>query len=207
MGNSSATQLMLLDPTEYFSGIVDGVIDELKVDASEHARFYLVRLLNHFLHSENLFETNQEGRVADKQPLALLLGEAIGTDDSSVKGRKLQELGDFSLYVAGFFSESLSRKPVDIDYYIGMGSRAYIELSHLTIRQNDPELYEELGRKFSAFVDVLGQVSDETKAKPSDPDSILRIYDLWQKMGSKRLEKKLIELGINLEDSEKNTAN
>lgn len=207
MANNSEAQLMLLDPTEYFAGMVDGAVDELKVEASDHAKFYLVRLLNHFLYSENLFEKNNEGRISEKQPLALLLGEAIESQDPAVKGRKLQELGDFSLYVAGFFSESLTRKLVDIDYYIGMGSRAYIELSHLAIRQSNPDLYEELGIKFSAFVDVLGQVSDETKAQTSNPGSILRIYDLWQRTGSKRLEKKLIELGINLEDTEKKSTN
>lgn len=198
---------MLLDPTEYFSGMVNGAFDELRVDASDHAKFYLVTLLNHFLVTENLYEQTEDGKVEEKQPLALQLGDAIVQGDPVNKGRKLREVGDFSLYVAGFFSESLSRKLVDVDYYIGMGSRAYLELSHLGIRKSNPDLYEELGVKFSAFVDVLGQVSDETKAQTSNPDSILRIYDLWKKTGSPRLEKKLIDLGINLKDSDDESSN
>ena len=38
---------------------------------------------------------------------------------------RLRYLGDFSLFTSGFFSDSLSRRAVDVDYYVSMGEFAY----------------------------------------------------------------------------------
>jgi len=43
--------------------------------------------------------------------------------------RTLKEVGDTSLYVAGFFAKSLTRSLVDVDYYVGLGQSAYAQLA------------------------------------------------------------------------------
>ena len=62
------------------------------------------------------------------EPLALRLGRALGSGGLEQRAR-LRYLGDFSLFTSGFFSDSLSRRAVDVDYYVSMGEFAYGSLS------------------------------------------------------------------------------
>jgi len=70
--------------------------------------------------------------------------------------RLLKDLGDLSLYVAGFFAEFIERSLVDKSYYIAMGGSAYSDLSGLIGMQRQGEvfakLYVELAQKFSELV-------------------------------------------------------
>ncbi len=73
---------------------------------------------------------------------------------------RLRTLGDFSLFTAGFFSDSFRRRSVDVDYYVSMGEYAYGSLS----RAEDAfrGVFEELARKFVGFSDVLADISERT---------------------------------------------
>ena len=77
--------------------------------------------------------------------------------------RQLKDVGDTSLYVSGFFADSLQRKLVDVDYYIQMGGAAYASwrASSAATRNSAVfgEVYDELGTKFPRFVDVFAEVS------------------------------------------------
>ena len=76
---------------------------------------------------------------------------------------ELRQVGDLSLFISGFFSDSLNRSLVDVDYYIQLGEHAYGSLA----RQGDGtfgDVFDELAGKFPAFVDVLGEVSERTRA-------------------------------------------
>ena len=73
----------------------------------------------------------------------------------------LKQIGDLSLFIAGFFSESLNRKLVDVDYYASIGGRAYNALSRVETDTFSP-VFAELGSKFVGFVDVLSEVSERT---------------------------------------------
>jgi hypothetical protein len=99
-----------------------------------------------------------------------------------------------SLYVAGFFQDSLNRKLVDVDYYIGMGGAAYQQVAVRTYEDTLRDLYLELADKFGAFVDVLAEVSDKTSQRTEK--DILRLYELWLKTRSERAAKALQEAGI-----------
>ena len=78
--------------------------------------------------------------------------------DLHTKIRCLKKLGDLSLYTAGFFGESINRKIIDIDYYIGMGGSAYMSLSAILQNQKTfAELYLELAELFPNLVDVLAE--------------------------------------------------
>src|SRR5690606_13016628 len=109
---------------------------------------------------------------------------------------RLRQLGDFSLYVAGFFAESLNRKLVDVDYYIGMGGAAYENAARLDEKKIRAEVLLELSRKFPKFVEILGTISHESGFKPDNHQDLLRVYDLWVKTGEKKLEAKLVRAGI-----------
>src|ERR1043165_6001308 len=125
-------------------------VSAVDLDASEPAGWYLVGLLGDFT----------KARLTD-EPLGIKLAGAAGSPEQRV--RTLKEVGDTSLYLAGFFAESLTRSLVDVDYYVGIGQSAYSQLARSlgsAARSQRPltEVYEELAAKFPRFVDVLAAV-------------------------------------------------
>jgi len=187
--------IILADPAAYFHDVVVGAISEQGIEVSEHVTSYLVNLLSHYIVSENLFPQNADGKI-ESEALAMRLSEALQEESIEARRALYRQLGDFSLYIAGFFSDSLQRKLVDIDYYIDMGGAAYLEVARIPRKSNDQELFEELAGKFPTLVGVLSHVSDESNIHAEDDRSLLRVYELWEKTGNQRLAKHLAKAGI-----------
>jgi hypothetical protein len=173
-------------PTEYFRGLVEAAMQHQRLAARELTSFYLVNLLAGFVH----FDGSSSGGSAE--PLGVRFARALQED--GVRQRdELRHVGDTSLFVSGFFSDSLNRSLVDIDYYVQLGEYAYASLA----RRDDGTLgdvFDELAGKFSAFVDVLGEVSERT-ALTSNSD-LLRLYEKWLRTGSRRSGDLLASRGI-----------
>ncbi len=195
MPKNSTTGIIFVNPEEYFQGAVSGAVSSLKLEVSEHAQHYLVRLLGHFITTENLVPTDEKGEPADT--LAKQLAVALEQVQAEQRAQRLRQLGDYSLYIAGFFSDSLSRKLVDVDYYIGMGGAAYENVARLEEKRTKATVFRELAEKFPRFVDVLSVISEETGFNPASHQDLLRVYDLWLKTGAKKFEKQLVKAGIN----------
>jgi hypothetical protein len=106
---------------------------------------------------------------------------------------RLRSLGDFSLFMSGFFSDSLRRRTVDVDYYVSMGEYAYGSLSRID-EDTFAEVFAELARKFVGYMDVLADVSERTAVTSSG--DLLRLYEKWLRTGSSRAGKKLVDRGI-----------
>src|SRR5262249_678671 len=128
-------------------------------------------------------------------PLALKLAHAVQSPDERV--RQLKDMGDKSLYVSGFFSDSLQRKLVDVDYYIQMGGAAYSALARL-FRANPhsvvfSEVYDELGSTFPRFVDVFAEVAEETMTGHL---GLVQLYERWLRTGSEWMERRLRAQGV-----------
>ena len=181
---------------DYFRRSVEDVIDNRGVDMDPHAAHYVVNLLTSFSRSEALYE--DDGESYGLKPLALMLADAANASSVEERSQSLQRIGDVSLFVSGFFSNSLARTAVDIDYYINMGGNAYAVLSEEvrgTFRGNAfAPIYQELSEKFLVLIDILNEVRD-SKRIDSDVD-LLRTYQLWQKTGSRRCEKLLRKQGV-----------
>ena len=185
-------------PDEFFFELVHEAIENQRLKVLPETEFYLVKLLNRFIASENLFAKKQDGQLAD-QPLALLYKEAIEATDTKSKKLLFQNLGDISLYKAGFFQESLGRASVDLDYYIGFGETAYQGVANRSDDKHFQTLFCELSNKFGNCVDVLFEVSEKTTFTKSEQD-LLRLYELWSRTGSERAARTLIRAGFNLNE-------
>lgn len=194
MTKTSAAGLIFLQPSEYFHGAINGAMSSLKISASDYARNYLANLLSQFINMENLYPKDAEGRRADT--LTQQLAHALEQESAERRAQQLRQMGDFSLYIAGFFSESFTRKLIDVDYYIGMGGAAYENVARLEEQKERSQLFIELAKKFPQFVDVLAQVSDEAGFHQDNDKALLRAYELWTKTGSERLAKQLVRAGI-----------
>jgi hypothetical protein len=171
---------------EFFHEVLSDAIKKQGVDTSAPTESYLVNLLSGFARHH-----------PDDQPLGLKLAAATQAPPDE-RCRALREVGDTSLYVSGFFSESLTRKLVDVDYYISVGGTAYGELARFfrDYRKNEVfgVIYDELEHKFPRFVDVLAEVSERTSMASSS--GMLQLYERWLKTGSAWMERRLRELGM-----------
>src|SRR5436190_4798173 len=155
---------------EYFKELVDGAIAHQGIAANELTSFYIVQLLAGFL---------QRCDAHRGEPLALQLAQAL--DSGGMKQRAgLKQIGDASLFISGFFADSLRRKLVDVDYYASIGGFAYHTLS-LDERDTLALVFAELGNKFVSFVDVLNEVSERSSCGTNA--DLLRLYEKWLKTG------------------------
>ena len=111
-----------------------------------------------------------------------------GCTRASARLRRLRNLGDRALFIAGFFGDSLSRSVVDIDYYGDVGRAAYANLAESLSRQVTEKtwtgLYLELAQRFHEFADVLAEVVDRTRSGGSE--DLLRLYERYLRTGSPR---------------------
>ena len=181
---------------DYFRESIDAAIDKQGVLVNPHTAHYVVNLLTLFSRSEELYEDHGDGYGL--RPLALMMADAVDADTLEQRSSSLQRIGDVALFIAGFFSDSLSRKAVDIDYYIHMGGNAYGSLSD-EVRGTSRgralgDVYRELARKFQTLVDVVNEVRDGAR-KSSDLD-VLRTYEVWRRTGSKRAASLLKQNGV-----------
>jgi hypothetical protein len=133
----------------------------------------------------------------EEKPLALKMLAAV---DAAPRERRacLREIGDTSLYVSGFWGESLADKPVDVDYYIEMGGSAYGELARGGSGwTGDPygDVFGELAVNFARFVEVLAAISRRTSRFASNQD-VLRLYCRWRRTGDRWAAARLAALGV-----------
>ncbi len=128
-------------PAEYFKDLVDSALVRQHLRANELTAYYLVNLLCGFMRPDK-----RPAFDDDDRPLAFRLGRALESGGREQRAR-LRSLGDFSLFMSGFFSDSFRRRSVDVDYYVSMGEYAYSSLS----RQDEEafgDVFAELAGKF-----------------------------------------------------------
>jgi hypothetical protein len=171
---------------EYFKGLVDGALTHQGLATQELTAFYVVRLLTSFL------QRPADGDADEQTPLGVRL--ALALESGGIRQREsLRQIGDVSLFVSGFFSDSLHRKLVDVDYYVSIGGCAYNALSRNETDTFSP-VFAELAKKFVGFVDVLSEVSERTSCATNA--DVLRLYEKWLKTGSRRSGQLLVERGV-----------
>src|SRR3989440_9778628 len=176
---------------EFFRDVLQRAIANQRADVQPFTELYLVNLLHEYLSSEALYVQADDGTWQQK-PLAFLLKEALD-EAGPARVRLLRRLGDTSLFVSGFFPDSLARRSslVDMDYYISMGGRAYDAVAQHAFERS---LWEELSEKFRLLVDLLNEVSE--RALASTNAGLLRLYERWMKTGSERLATVLVRQGV-----------
>jgi hypothetical protein len=174
-------------PAEFFKELVESALARQHLQANDLTEYYLVNLLCQYMRLDARSDSDDYA-----QPLALRLARALESGGTEQRAR-LRRLGDFSLFVSGFFSDSLRRSVVDVDYYVSMGEYAYGSLSR---RDEDTfaDVFGELARKFVGFMDVLSDISERT-ALASGTD-VLRLYERWLRTGSQRDGQLLTDRGI-----------
>lgn len=115
--------------------------------------YYSSDVLDKFALSQDFFETS-EGKVREKI-LGMKLLEA--TQFSREEQRKVyKEVGDMSLLVCGYFSESVNKKLVDVQYYSQLGKMAYSHLNNVSPTFMDiPSFYGMVATCFESMTTLM----------------------------------------------------
>ena len=169
----------------FFQGEVDRAFRDRGLAPGTLVEHYVVQLLAAYA-----------AQAIPDGALALKLAAAVDAAPRE-RRRSLREIGDTSLYVSGFWADSLADKLVDVDYYIELGGSAYGELARGPGWTGDPfgAVFAELAANFVRFVEVLALVSRRT-AHPASNADVLRLYRTWQRTGSQSAAARLAALGV-----------
>lgn len=177
----------------YFHELISEAIKHQRVEADEHIAFYLVNLLSEFTKMNKVYGEDKEGDT----PLALLFFRAQ-SETPATQTRLLKYLGDFSLFISGFFQDSFNRKLIDMDYYIAMGGGAYYQLSSMASSAMHQDLFShlfsDLASRFVKWIDILSEVSESSHI--TTQTDLLRLYEKFLRTGSERLRDMLVQQGI-----------
>ena len=171
---------------EFFKEQVEGAMARQNLKTSEWTAFYVVRLLAGYVAAD------LENPAFDRQPLGVRLVHALQAEGVAQR-EGLRSIGDASLFLAGFFSDSLHRRLIDSDYYIALGANAYGRLAGAD-HDAFADVFGEMADKFVPLVDVLAEISD--RASLGSNRELLRLYDRWLRTGSRRDESLLAERGL-----------
>ena len=133
----------------------------------------------------------------EDRPLALRMLESVGLPDHQRRAR-LREVGDTSLFLSGFWSDSVGARLVDVDYYVALGGSAYRELARaggLPGEVTAGSVFADLSANFVRFVEVLMTISRRTQRARSDRD-VVRLYERWLRTKSRWAARRLAEAGV-----------
>jgi len=178
---------------QFFKEAVQHAMTQRKVKATPLAEHYLVQLLDQYMTVDRLFEEEGESGQRQRETLAEMFLRAANSAPG-VRIELLKKLGDSSLYIGGFFGDSLNRKLVDLDYYVEMGGTAYGNLAIHVREDTFKQVYSELASRFTQFVDVLTYIS--TRALMQTNEDLLRLYDRYLRTGSDLAKERLVEKGL-----------
>jgi hypothetical protein len=170
----------------FFHDEVDKAFRDEGLPAGTLVEHYIVQLL-----------TAYAARPIESTPLALRMAAAVDAPLRE-RRRKLRDIGDTSLYVSGFWGDSLTDAAVDIDYYVEMGGSAYGELARGGPGwTGDPfgDVFAELAQGFVRFVGALALVSRRV-ALPATNQDIVRLYRRWQETRSQSAAAQLAAMGV-----------
>jgi hypothetical protein len=167
---------------------------------SEEGIFYLTNLL--------VDQGRAPDEAMDTTLVELHLRAQEGTRSTAI--HTYRTLGDRALVLSGFFRQSLARKLVSLEYYMGMGSAAYGRLSHLLHEPSGllvgdqaghkalDEVFAELANCFAACSEVLKEVRQQVQAEVAQGSDqvLLHMYEHWLETGDPSAGARLRELGL-----------
>ena len=195
---------ILLAPEDFFIDAVSDAIKQRRLPSPPLAREYLVKLLTYYILADNLFDETLENGKKTRSTLAEIYLKAMNSEPS-VRIDLLKKLGDTSLYITGFFGESLNRKIIDISYYVNMGESAFSSLAQEVDEEVYSSLYSDFSKQFIKYMEVLNYISKQTDLQKDS--NLLKLYENYQKTGSDLMRDTLIDSGfVDFEINKKSKA-
>lgn len=196
MGNKQSkaeSGSVLITTGDFFVEAVESAFVERRFSTFPSAQSYLVKLLEYYVPAGNLFDEVDENGRRTRSTLAETFLKAMNAE-AHLRAEMLKKMADRALYITGFFSDSLQRKLVDVDYYAEMGVTAYGFLAQSSREDIAAKIYREYAEKFIGFSEILATISSQ--ARIQDEANIMRLYETYAKTGSDFARERLLERGL-----------
>ena len=176
-----------------FKSLLNEGLNRVSLQISLPVQAYVRDLLISYIPADHLFEINEDSGQRNLKSLAeiYLKAQKVSFNEKRIL---LQQVGDLSLYLGGFFREALNRKLVDVNYYMNMGKTAY---GYLSEDHPQEEMFKELSYFFSDLVDVLSYISQKNSIR-TDQD-LLELCKHYLRTGSKISKYQLEDHGFSLQ--------
>jgi len=145
---------------ELFFDLIIEFEKKLKIHLSEYSKIYLMKLLEELAEGNNYLNNI----IKEDKPLIETLLEAVHQNIFE-KIRNLKALGDLCLLFGGLYPDYMTRKLVDIDYFINIGKNSYNLISdtykNYTTKYDLYMLYSKLTQEYLKLINILTEISDE----------------------------------------------
>ncbi len=166
----------------YFKEVIDEAKKNQRIQISEEVAAYLMWLL---------IQALRKDPQLNPEPLIKRYLNIINEEGTEI----FRDVGDLSLIIVGIWPESLTKKLIDPDYYVRIGSLAYKRESEANATLDG--LFEELSMKFAQCADILNEATHLVPESDLTPINILKLYEKWLKTHNESYRKKLEKVGIN----------
>ena len=114
---------------------------------------YLIELLSFYMRSEQLFGKKTGAGKYHEKSLLELYQKSQKIQNFREKIYLYKTMGDFCLYLSGFFREFIMKKIVTLSYYEDLGRQAYYVVSQSHKKQ--PNVFKDLSKEFKILSKVL----------------------------------------------------
>ncbi len=162
----------------FFVDEIEAAEEKLNLQLNPHSKLYLIHLLKHLSEGRDFFYSE----VIQDKPLAIVLMEAMHKNVFE-KTRDLKAVGDLSLIFSGLYPDFLTRRMVDIDYFIEIGRRSFHLLSEVygpyKTKQDLASLYSWLVSEFLSLIEILTEISSELSFM--DEANLAKALSRWHK--------------------------
>lgn len=197
----TAEPVIIKKPELFFKERVQEVLGTINLDLDESLEYYIVNLLCEYIDPAK----NPGVGASDPKatPLALMLKEALEAHKGD-RVKKYKQLGDTSLYYAGYFRDFVASSTVDVGYYVAMGSGAYRSVADILGSSHGDshfsDVYHGLSTEFGNLVTVISHVAGASKGvSASSSKAIVKLYEKWLETQSEDIKKLLLDHGIDPE--------
>lgn len=188
-----ANKQLIQSGSDFFEDLVITSLHSRDIAVSVSVIKYLSNMLSFYVDAKNLHEPEFD-ESGKKNPRTLAeLWLTAQTSEPFTQRELLRKLGDRTLYISGFFAESLNRSLVDVDYYCSMGSGAYHSLGTMA-ESGSKDTFFEMSDRFLDLVEVFNVISHETFKGTNQ--GILRLYETYLRTGSNLAKERLEEVGV-----------
>ncbi len=174
---------------DYFNERVTEAREDLGVPLSSDTSLYLSALL---------VDRARTDRKAPPEDTLAELHARAAAEPPTQQASTYRELGDRSLYLVGYFRESLTRTVVGPRYYAEMGASAYYRVDQV-MKQRFANafgpVFGELAERFRDCVAVLDRIR---AVQDRQPDQIGRLYEEWLRTGDEETAEMLRRRGLLL---------
>lgn len=184
---------LFVSSSEYFQTVVNEACEQRGFKTFALAKGYLADLLRFYVPAANLFDEIDASGRRQRETLAETFLKAQNAEPA-VRIELMKKMADRSLYIAGFFGDSLQRKLIDVDYYIDMGGMAYGALASSVREDMTSKVYADYAHRFFDYVEVLSHIS--SKSARQNEENLLRLFEVYAKTGSEVAREKLLERGL-----------